>query len=663
MTVLKYFRETLSNWFGEIEDSSFDCCTYKQHEKGNNVALPDFRSAFGIDLNEHILFTRDTSFWSSHNQGLVITENALYCIPDNDNPSNEIVITWREFDKVSYKEYNFYFYDKDGQQIANIGSNFFFKNIAPEKLEKTIGKKLAMHLSEMAKLAGDVVSDYDEVTSLEDQEKYDKALSKLEDLMKKTSIDKDYFSHLLKGRILLKKELSIEDDGDENRFNLTEKELVKATELSDDPDIEAICNYWRAFNYEVYQSYFNARNLFISAMGSSSEAIREDAKEQFEIVEEKLKGTWDNYTNEYQYKDRQFLMPITDSQIAGCFISGIDTFKLSNIPSCIKFPTGHPIPNELYIGHPFKPELYVPYENSEDIFFVDKIHELCYLLECLGAEEISITSIKGRNVTEVGNIDSIMSGNVDVGLIAYDGNLSKSGKSERASTNNIQRTITQKFDPIKKPFVPDDLVWYPEQSQWQRLVKSRQNGNLLEYNEFVSSADTKFISNTERTNIKASAEYLWAKVDGNVEANSEEQFKESIETQWKVEVKFRSIKLFDDNLPNQVAQTPTSEYTKAEQEYLDNLKDFLEDDAEITPRERKMLDRIREKLGISKERAAELEASLKPQLTEDEKEYLDMYKEYIEEGEITDKERRKLDKFARALGIESDRIKEIEKLG
>ena len=240
--------------------------------------------------------------------------------------------------------------------------------------------------------------------------------------MKKTSIDKDYFSHLLKGRILLKKELSIEDDGDENRFNLTEKELVKATELSDDPDIEAICNYWRAFNYEVYQSYFNARNLFISAMGSSSEAIREDAKEQFEIVEEKLKGTWDNYTNEYQYKDRQFLMPITDSQIAGCFISGIDTFKLSNIPSCIKFPTGHPIPNELYIGHPFKPELYVPYENSEDIFFVDKIHELCYLLECLGAEEISITSIKGRNVTEVGNIDSIMSGNVDVGLIAYDGN-------------------------------------------------------------------------------------------------------------------------------------------------------------------------------------------------------------------------------------------------
>ena len=105
------------------------------------------------------------------------------------------------------------------------------------------------------------------------------------------------------------------------------------------------------------------------------------------------------------------------------------------------------------------------------------------------------------------------------------------------------------------------------------------------------------------------------------------------------------------------------EVTPEEQEYLDNLKDFLEDDEEITPRERKMLNRIRQTLGISEERAAELEASLaKPQLTEDEQEYLDMYREYAEKGEITEKERRRLDKFAQALGIKSDRIKEIEKV-
>ena len=101
----------------------------------------------------------------------------------------------------------------------------------------------------------------------------------------------------------------------------------------------------------------------------------------------------------------------------------------------------------------------------------------------------------------------------------------------------------------------------------------------------------------------------------------------------------------------------------AEEEYLDNLREFLEDDAEITPRERKMLDRIRQKLGISEERAKELEASLtKPQLTEDEQEYFDMYREYAEKGEITEKERRRLDKFAAAMGISENRAKEIENL-
>ena len=104
------------------------------------------------------------------------------------------------------------------------------------------------------------------------------------------------------------------------------------------------------------------------------------------------------------------------------------------------------------------------------------------------------------------------------------------------------------------------------------------------------------------------------------------------------------------------------ELTKEEQEYINELKDILAD-GEISPRERRLLDKIRQKLGITEERAKELEASLtEPQLSEDEREYLDMYREYAEEGEITDKARRRLDKFANALGITDERVKEIEKM-
>ena len=663
MDVLGYFKGNLSKWFDEIDENSFDCCTFVQHKQANNIAVPSFRSNFGISLDENILFTRDTSFGSSHNQGLVITEKAIYCIPDNDNPEGIIIVTWPELNKVSYKEYTFYFYDSDGDLLAQIGSNFFFKNITPDKLEGSVGKKLAMHFTQMAKLAGEAVGIYDNPLKLEDEEKYDEALKELSKLMKDKAVVNDPYSHLYKGRFLLKKEWTIEDEGDQNRFNLIEKELLKAIELTDDSDLVTICDYYRAYNYSTYSHPFAARNLFMSAMDSTSENIREDAKEQFEEIESNLKDIWDNYVTEYSYKERKFLMPIEDNQIAGCLVSGIDTFKISNIPSCIKFPMGHPLANELYIGHPFKSELYVPYEKSEDIFFVDKIHELCYLLECLGAEEISITSIKGRNVTEVGNLESIMSGDVDVALLSYTGEMAKSGSTEHTSSSNIQRTITQKFDPLKKPYKPDDLIWYSEQPKWQRLVKSRLDGNLLEYNEYVSSADTKFVSNTERTNIKASAEYLWAKVDGNVDSKSDEQFKESVETQWKVEVKFRSIKLFTDEKPiEHSSKTEITKYTDTEQEYIENLKEFLESDDEITPSERKMLDRIREKLGISEERALELEESLNPQLTEDEQEYLEMYREYAEKGGISEKERRRLEKFAKALGIGEERINEIIKM-
>lgn len=103
--------------------------------------------------------------------------------------------------------------------------------------------------------------------------------------------------------------------------------------------------------------------------------------------------------------------------------------------------------------------------------------------------------------------------------------------------------------------------------------------------------------------------------------------------------------------------------TEEEQQYLDNVREFFEDDADISPRERKMLNRIRESLGISEERAEELEQlAINPRLTKDEQEYIDMYHDYAGNGKITDKDRRKLDKFASALGISAERAKELEKL-
>ena len=103
--------------------------------------------------------------------------------------------------------------------------------------------------------------------------------------------------------------------------------------------------------------------------------------------------------------------------------------------------------------------------------------------------------------------------------------------------------------------------------------------------------------------------------------------------------------------------------TDEEQEYLEEVKICLEEDGEISPKERRLLDRLRTKLGISEIRAKVLEDSLNAlKLTEEEQEYMEEYKLCIEEdGEISPKERRLLDRLRDKLGISVKRAEELEK--
>lgn len=106
----------------------------------------------------------------------------------------------------------------------------------------------------------------------------------------------------------------------------------------------------------------------------------------------------------------------------------------------------------------------------------------------------------------------------------------------------------------------------------------------------------------------------------------------------------------------------TSSPSEEEQEYVEMYKEYAAD-GEISERDRKMLDKFRSRLGISEERARELEESCsKPQLTEDEQEYLEMFKEYAADGEISERDRKMLNKMRDRMGISEERAKEIESL-
>lgn len=98
-----------------------------------------------------------------------------------------------------------------------------------------------------------------------------------------------------------------------------------------------------------------------------------------------------------------------------------------------------------------------------------------------------------------------------------------------------------------------------------------------------------------------------------------------------------------------------------EEKYKEEVLFCLEDGGSISDDDRKYLDRKRNKFGISPERAAEIESMCKPQLTEEEQEYLETFREMTSDGEISDRMRRLLDRERESLGISRDRAAEIER--
>lgn len=124
----------------------------------------------------------------------------------------------------------------------------------------------------------------------------------------------------------------------------------------------------------------------------------------------------------------------------------------------------------------------------------------------------------------------------------------------------------------------------------------------------------------------------------------------------------------EDEIARLMAETKTSgtssSISDSEAEYLEEVKECLENGV-ISKGERRLLEKLRIKLGISEERAAELEQSLlAPQLTDEEQEYLAEYKECLaEDDKISAGERRLLNRLRDKLGISEERAAELEQIG
>ena len=405
----------------------------------------------------------------------------------------------------------------------------------------------------------------------------------------------------------------------------------------------------------VYHYYDKLTDMLFEALYDEflDEDIEHEDEETVAIIEQ------DKFTNFHNYEERKYIYLARDvNHLVGTLDEGNSiinhVFTLDQYPQDIIFPLGRPTEG-VYMAHPVKPNEYYPVVGIDDTLMSEKIREFSWLVQCLGATEIIFHSIKGTKVSE--QYGQTMNAEVNGGYDGLNGRLAYGNDKNRTDDRTFSRSIDrgQHFAPTRPPFCPEDLIWLESDPEWQNLVKQRMHGSIVDYTYRISAMKTCMMSNSEKHSVEASVEYLEAKVGGKFGYATDKVFKNEEDTEWSIYVKFAPI--------SQLTETvQTNTLSAVEQEYLDEVKATLED-GEIGPRERKSLERARVRLGISEARAAEIEASVStPKLTNEEKEYLDEVKAVLEDGEIGPRERKSLERTRNRLGISEERAKEIEKI-
>src|SRR5690554_4528616 len=423
-------------------------------------------------------------------------------------------------------------------------------------------------------------------------------------------------------------------------------------------------NYWsdkaKMFKSAIIEdtgNYYEALQLFNEGLKNY-----EDKESSGYYSQERSNELYTKYLESFKelpYKDRKVIY-ITNSTEK--YKSDTLTVLQANQLPDITFPAHHPINNETYIGHPFNNNLYIPIQNYDNELLIDRINEFCYLLQCLGAESITIENISSNDNSNKSNQQS----DANVSLSALKAGVTVDNKSTRkdSSESKLSSRIgrNQAFNPTKFPYVPNGLTWLANEAGWQRLVKQRLEGSLLEHNEFMSSNQSQILNTNEINDLKVDLKVFFNKANVNVKKDIDAEIKNSSSTEWKVQVKFKPIDQFNERaivLEDSVNFVELPASNNNENEFLEEYK-FLISDGELSERDQRILDRLRQKLNITEERASELISSLNGYSTE-EKELIEEIKFMIEDGEISVKEERILLRLASKLAISNERCLELIK--
>lgn len=580
-------------------------------------------------------------FFITNHSVLLLTSYAIYI---SEEESEDDIIKWWEITKVSYENEHFMFFNSEGKIFKNINVRTFF----PKGASMSTGVCFSEGLTSVASIAPNPLQ-------LAQENKYSEATEAINYYI---TIDSSIELYVIRAFICYDRAIKSNDNE-----NLLQEALIEIEKTIDHCKDHKEC--WELHKYkghilELMGKTTNSRNAYMKSLAEAPEEQKYELQNRITKLEEANTDLWDNYVLKVPYKERKYIMLVEDSKIKNCAVSGITIFNYSNVPSCINFYDNMPLNNELYVGHPYNPSVYIPYNQAEDILFQDKIQEFCYILQQLGAEEITITSLKGRKINETNNKKEELEVAANAGRFGNASlNIDSSTSNLMDRTSHEQYDVKYVYDPIDMPKVPSETIWYQNQPKWQRIALSRIEGNTLECKECISSKLKFFTSSSEKEDIKAKLKVLMANIEGRSYEEEEKQLREETETKWMVSVKFRSKKLLQkDTLPQPNSVTAL---TNNEDEFLNEVRFCLDDDGIIDSEEQVYLDKVSQKLGLPQTKAQELQNSLiSPQINENERKYIEAISELTIDGKIPSSSLRIVERYRKLYEVSTQRAEELE---
>jgi hypothetical protein len=309
----------------------------------------------------------------------------------------------------------------------------------------------------------------------------------------------------------------------------------------------------------VQRDIVQRRRYYMGAMASDDFTISSKAQKEYDEVTKELLNSFDviSFSVKYEFDERKFIYIAKNVEdLHGCYDDNIQwLFTIDAFPKGLQFfPYGHPQPtSHLYYAHPAKRGWYYPFEKANDELFRDKVRDFTRLAQCLGATEIKFRSVKGQFLS-----DKISEGlAIEVGgdytdeTGQYKGNAKYSYQNNRngKETMKERREIVQRFNPTKKPYIPDDLKegWLSVDPNWQSLKNQRIEGDMLNYKVSISTRQTMDEIESTLEKVKGSFEALIANAHMQIDTQTDRAFKREEETDWEIDVTFKPIKELRDN--------------------------------------------------------------------------------------------------------------------